>query len=253
MIIEEKKVFFNTIQVILEDEKIPEIIAGKKYSRIILLSNSDLALPHFTVKKKTTALINLKPNNLDDIFKTFSETTRNEIRKTAKIPELHFAIESDKEEGFHFYQKFEYAQGRVPYARSEFDPCTLFLARYNNEPISGIFVYGTKPYLRIRSIFSKRLKVVDKELYKIIGYSTRRLMWEICQWGKAEGYESLDLASVNFNNPETANITKFKMSFGGEVVNEYTYTYRSAWFKIFELFSLARVRIKKYWQTVFKK
>ena len=51
----------------------------------------------------------------------------------------------------------------------------------------------------------------------------------------------LKAAIVNFKDPEVAGITKFKMSFGGDVVNEYTYIYKSAAFRYFEKLAYLKV------------
>jgi len=198
-------------------------------------------LVNFKLRAKTTALINLEQTE-DDIFGKFRDTTRNEIRRTYKNSDLSFRFfNSVDDESYDIYKDFEYLQGRLPAPKENLKNCLFFGAYYKNKLISAIYLIATRPYLRIRSIFSKRLRSEDKELYKIISNSTRRLIWEICQWGKKEDYKSLDMASVNFDNPKTANITKFKMSFGGKVVNEYTYTYTSFLYKLLE----KMVKIKK--------
>jgi hypothetical protein len=244
MIATGKKAFLRTVSISFEDEKVPEILKGG-YSLIRILSYNELNLPTFEKLVKTTALIDLAVSS-EDIFKRFNDTTRNEIRRTYSMPELK--VENHEEisaQSYILYSNFEFAQGRAPRNKTDLSPCREFDAFYNGEIISCIYVTEARPYLRIRSIFSKRLAVEDRELMKIIGYATRRLMYEICLWGKENGYASLDLASVNFNNPETASITKFKMSFGGKVVNDYTYIYRSRWFSFFERMAFIKVAFKK--------
>jgi len=236
MIFESKKLFFNTINLVLEDDKLDEIIKSKKYSKISTTSYKQLDLLGFSVLTKTTALINLTKSE-DEIFKKFNDTTRNEIRRAYKIDDLKFvSADTNFEESYFLYKNFEYLQKRVPVSKNELSQCKLFSAYYKKKMISAIYVMESFPYLRIRSIFSLRLKTNDKELYKIMSNATRRIIWEICLWGKKNNFKSLDLASVNFENPRTANITKFKMSFGGEVKNEYTYIYKSSFFRFFEKF-----------------
>lgn len=242
MILERKKLFFNTILMILEDAALPEAVKSGKYSYISAMSYKKMDLPGFDVITKTTALIGLDDVE-DDIFKKFSDTTRNEIRKTYRNEDLKF-IADDKnfEESFILYRSFEYAQGRVPVSTEDLRKTKFFGAYYKGALISGLYIIESSPYLRIRSIFSKRLGASDdKELYKIIGNSTRRLVWEVCLWGKKNNFTSLDLASVNFENPKTANITKFKMSFGGKVISEHTYIYKSDLFKFFEKFVFVKL------------
>jgi len=241
MILRTKKLFFNTINVILEDDKLDELIKSGRYSKISALSYKRMNLPDFSVQTKTTALILLDKEE-DEIFSKFNHTTRNEVRRTYKNKDLKF-IADDKnfDESYSLYKDFEYTQGRVPVSKRELKGCKLFSANYKGEMISAVYLTTSFPYLRLRSIFSKRLKVDDKELRKIISNATRRIIWEVCLWGQKNNFKLLDLASVNFKNPRTANITQFKMSFGGQVINEYTHIYKSKLFKVFEKFVFIKI------------
>jgi len=256
MVIEKKKLFFNTIKIILDDSEASRAIQSKKYSYINIFSYDKVDWPGFYVIEKTTALIDLQKEEAD-IFKNFSDTTRNEIRRTYKNENLKFLFnESPTDDSYKFYKDFEYLQGRVPVSKEALMGIKCFSAYYGGNFISAIYVIDQYPYLRIRSIFSKRLEAEDKELYKIISNASRRLVWEICQWGRKNNFKSLDMASVNFNNPKTANITKFKMSFGGEVVSEYTYEYKSEMFKIFEKWVFIKLwiyRLAHFTRGLFKK
>lgn len=251
MILEKRKLFLKTIQLMLEDDKIAAAVGSGRYSKITVTSYDELNMFNFERLSKTTALVDLTiPEN--DIFRHFNDTTRNEISKTYKIQGLRFV--KDEEiftDCYALYSDFEYKQGRVPVAMADLQKCEFFGAHYNKEIISGISVMKAPGRLRIRSIFSKRLATNDNELYKIISYATRRIVWEICRWGKKNGYVSLDMASVNFNNPKTANITKFKMSFGGSVVNEYTYIYKSPIFLFFERLTGIKLFFLKMFHRVF--
>ncbi|MDP2812695.1 MAG: hypothetical protein Q8O32_03310 [bacterium] len=253
MIIISKKLFLKNVLVLFEDDKVPEIIKNGHYSRVIVSSYNKLDLEGFSLKIKTTALIDLD-QDLETIFSKFSDTTRNEIRKTYKNQGLSFQfLKSISEEVHQLYKEFEYLQGRVPVGKKNLKNCLFFGAYYNNELISGIYVMALGKYLRIRSIFSRRLKLEDKEKIKVISNASRRIVWEIVQWGRKNSYQCLDLASVNFKNPKTANITKFKMSFAGRVVEEYTYTYNSALYKTAEKIAKWKNKVFKWKNKVFKK
>lgn len=240
-----KKLFFKTASVILEDNKILELINEQRYSSIVALSYNKLDIPNTQLYSKPTLLIDLKKSE-NEIFYTFNDTTRNEIRKTEKNVELNFdnCCNIDKK-SYELYKIFEYSQKRVPVSFSDLKEVIFFGANFKNELISGIYVIKSYPYLRIRSIFSKRLEADDKELYKMIGYSTRRIVWNICLWGKQNGFVSLDMASVNINNPKTESIARFKMSFGKDLVPEYTYIYKTELFKLFEKVVFIKIFFKK--------
>ncbi len=249
MIVEKKYLFFKTANIILDDEKILPLLKSNKYSSIVVLSYNKLTLPEFLEYSKPTLLIDLRRSD-DEIFSSFNDTTRNEIRKTLRDDQLRFIYkDSPDAEAYRVYSDFEYSQGRLPVRMNLVIDTLFFGIVFNNEIISGIFVNKSYPYLRIRSIFSKRLKTEDREIYRIIAYSTRRVVWEACLWGKKNGYISLDMASVNINNPKTESIAKFKMSFGKNLIPEYTYIYKSKPFAFFEKVVRIKVLLKK---TIFK-
>lgn len=240
-----KKLFFRTASIVLEDNKIFEFINSGKYSSVVALSYNKLDIPNSSLYSKPTLLIDLTKQE-NEIFQTFNDTTRNEIRRTEKSDSLFFSEckEIDRY-SYDLYKDFEYSQGRVPVAFSELKETIFFGAYFENKLVSGICVSKSEPYLRIRSIFSKRTKTRDKELYKIIGYSTRRLVWNICLWGKKNKFISLDMASVNINNPRTESIAKFKMSFGKELTPEYTYIFKTKTFTFFEKIVFIKLIFKK--------
>ena len=124
------------------------------------------------------------------------------------------------------YVNFEHIQGRKPHDRSIFLGSKVFGAYRNGELISGIICYGAKPILRSRANFSKRLIVVDRESRRAVSNATKRLIYEICLYGRTNGYTYFDQGSVNLMDPKKKSIGEFKSSFGGEFVDEYTYTYR---------------------------
>lgn len=227
MILERKKIFFKFILIVFDDEALKNAAKSGEYSSIVSISRNLLSLSGFSIKTKTTTIIDL--NKVEsEIFGKFNETNRNEIRKTEKLSGFKVVVESKDFEGaYSLYKDFEYAQERVPFSKNYFKESLVFLVYYNNEIISGMFVDKGVKDLRIRCIFSKRLKTEDRGLYKIIGYATRRLMWEVCLWGKKQGFNFLDLASISFHRSKSAGTNQFKMSFGGDVVNEYIYTYIS--------------------------
>lgn len=225
MIFKRKKFIFNIIRFILEPW--PDLNELKnKYSAIYILSYDRKELPEFSVKEKDTPVIYLN-QSIDEIFSGFNSTTRNEIRKTFddKIPGLKFVSnDSDLKSNYNLSVDFEKSQGRRPDDINQYMGCKIFSAYYNNELISSIVCFDNSKVLRAKVICSKRLKTDSRELYKIISYSSRRLMYEICQYGIANGYELYDLGSVNFKKESLA---KFKMSFTNNLIKEYTYTYES--------------------------
>ena len=253
-----KKLWFKNLWIFFEDGLYVKSLSEGKFAQITAISyNRHDAPTHrgiVRIREKTTACIDLTAS-VEEILKRMNDTTRNEIRRSLKNPDI-----SCKQIGgfdaviYSLYSLFEKAQGRKPMKKSEFGLYRYFICSYKDEPFSVVSVIEAAPYLRVRSIFSKRLEVGsrgsgigqsgldDHETGKIISQASRRTFYEICSWGHENSFVSLDMASVNFNNPATANITKFKMSFGGVVRNEYTHIYYGSWF--------AKLYVR--WQTLRK-
>jgi hypothetical protein len=217
----------TSARVILDDGLFLEMIKRPRHAYIVAISHQVLSVPD-TIKIKHKKTINIYlEGKFDEIFMRFNDTARNEVRKTFKMPEFSVALNNANwGEVYALYKKFRIAKHLELRPVTFLQSCMLFNAYYNGELISSITCYDVFPNLRIQNIFSK-LDGGDKELRKIVGHATRRLMYEICKYGNERGYRLLDLASANFTNPAKAGITAFKSSFGGKVEDEYTYTYRS--------------------------
>jgi hypothetical protein len=232
MIFKKKKIFWKIIRFILEP--LPNIEELKnKYSVIYILSYDKYELPGFSVKKKDTPVIYLN-KSIDEIMSGFNSTTRNEIRKTFdnKIPDLKF-IDDDRDltNNYRLSEEFEKFQGRKPDSIEAYNDCKVFSAYYKDQLIANIICFDTGRVLRAKVICSKRLETDDKELYRIVSYAGRRLMYNVCKYGLDNGYKMYDLGSVNFDKK---NLAKFKMNFTQDLIAEYTYTYRAPWLKIIE-------------------
>lgn len=243
MLIERTQFGIRTVKVLFQDN-LEELKKSGRYSSIVAMSYNKMDVPGFVRTEKTTGLIDLHQSE-DDIFKQFNDTTRNEIRKTLKDQDVSIRAGVEiSAEVYQLYRTFEFSQGRVPVTLRELESCLSFEVYREGDLLSVITILHEKPHIRIRSIFSKRLQVEDKEIYKHISNATRRALWEICCWGKNQGYSTFDLASINLTNPKTASITKFKMSFGPKIVPEYTYTYKTAGFRVFEGVARLRARLR---------
>jgi len=243
MILERKKIFLRGIRYILED--IPDTdMLKKKYQMITILTYDNIKLNGFTVRKKKTPLVDLSRIEAE-IFNSFHDTTRNEIRRTEKIAGMEF-VSDDKniDEAYNLYRMHEQAQGRKPEKREEFIGTKIFSAYYKNEMISTVICFDSPKILRAKAISSKRLEHDDKEIRKIISFSSRRIMWEICKYGKKHGYSGFDLGSINLSDPKKESIARFKMTFGGGIVDEYLYIYKSRFFEVFE--KAVKIRNKLY-------
>lgn len=229
---------FHILDIYLENLSLAELKnLQNHYSRISVLSHHPQpALEHLFIRKKKTPLIDLH-GTPDEIFKRFRDTVRNEIRRTYKLPSLEIRVcASSYTDAYEMYAAFEYAQNRIPISKNEFCQYTLAVAYLNGVCISGITFFQSNNIARIRSIFSKRLNSseLDQETYKIIGYASKRLMYEVCLYARDAGDHAFDLASINLNDPNKASIAAYKMGFGATIVDEYHYQWKSGTFRFME-------------------
>lgn len=258
MILESKKIFLKKVYIYSDDPFLKQSYMDGKYSAINATSYNKLPddflslykrRGSFMVRQKQITCIDLKLDS-DEIFNRFNDTAKKHVRRALKNSDLSFshAKKPVNDESYGVYKNFEYSQGRVPISKGEFTKYRLFSASYKGEQISGISLVESHPYIRTITIYSKRLSVEDKEMYKIIAQASRAIVWQICLWAKKEGFIIFDLGSINTVDLAKAGITDFKLSFGGDVMPEYTYIYKSKIFSFFEKF----VFIKNFIKNIFK-
>jgi len=215
---------------------------------LTILTYQKMDLPDFEMTPKKTPVIHLDKNP-EEILSGFNDTARNEIRKTFNLANLKCVQGAEFfADAYELYKKFEYGQGRVPFSAKEMRTFHPFVAYWRNRPISLIFCLESYPYLRARSICSARLQAKDKEIYRLIASATRRLIYEVCVYGRSKGYRWFDLGSINLTDTEKSSIAQFKSFFRGELIDEYTYFRKSRFFKILEKF----VKIKLIIYKIFK-
>jgi len=235
MLIEEKKLFFKTAQVIFDDELALRCAQERKYDRLIILSHHALPLPYFEVVEKQGAVIDLT-KNLEDVLASFNDTAQKKISRTMRYGGFRFVHYEYPfpPEVYRLYAQFERSKGRVPFSEGSFSSCVAFIGYDGGVAVSGAFVFPSIPILRARSFFSARLEEVDHDAYKRISYASNRIMYEVCVWGKEKGCSGFDISPVNSTDPEKSGISGFKLSFRPMSAKEYTYTRRSALYAFFE-------------------
>lgn len=206
------------------------------YSYVFILSFKKLDLPGFSVVEKKTPLIDLTLSE-QEIFQTFNKTTRNEIRKTEHLPALIFcAPDENFTASYAIYKKVKKADGVPVELKREFRSCLFFNAYDKKQLVVSVSCWQTETLLRLKSIVSYRKSAGYEP--RIMAYATRRLIWEICRYGKAHNYQTLDLGGINFNEKEKSGITQFKQSFNGRIVDVYIYRYESPFFHFLRKFLL---------------
>ena len=245
MIIERNIPLFRKIR--FTHEPIPKKVL-EQGNDIAIITYDNLDLPRFRSVERYTPIVELtKP--LEDLILACNDTTRNEIRKAEKNPDIRIDIcaYGDQRfiEAYEVFRNHESAQGRKPYPIESFSGYWFIVASYLDEVISCVSFLALSDLLRIRSISSKRLQTDDKEKKKIVSNSSRYVIWKLIEFGHEAGYSKLDMAYVSGGASEKLGIDAFKMGFGGEVVSDYTFSYRSPWIKL----ALQLVVAARNWRT----
>lgn len=233
MLLETRRLSFKKVLFILEKSLPEQKVLESKYSSVTIVSHNKLNLAGWRVLEKMTTVVDLTPTE-EEIFRKFNDTTRNEIRRTIDNPAFRFDLNARQDEIYDLYVNFERSQGRHPSPKSDVSAVGKKLAYVNGKPVYGLFTFESYPHLRVRSIFSQRLSTYTKDELKLISNAGRALMWHAMLEAKAKGFETFDLAVVNFEDPKKENLRRFKLSFGGDVMPEYTYMYRAPIFRFFE-------------------
>ena len=231
MIFEQRKFFFKTIRIILDDEVLKRTLQARSHSYITGLSyNNFPAGSEVHIKSKKTTVIELG----DDYFKRFNDTTRNEIRRTEKVSDLSFQIpDTNRDAVYRLYRAFESEGNRIVRPAAYFHRSVFFGAYLGGELMAAILCYDAYPYMRAHAIVSSLLENSLHRKWK--SFVLRRLVFEICNYGKERDYLWFDLGGVNLSDEEKAGITAFKLGFGGRMISEYTYTYKSPFLRFLKI------------------
>ena len=231
MVLEKNYLFFKTLRVALDDEKLASALLKREHAYVTGISYTpDLAGEGVTVKTKKTPIIDTKVKTDEEFLAMANDTTRNEIRRTFKISELSFRLPDENRKGIcRLYGEFEKAGGRSARAFSYFRESIFAGAYYGGKLMAAIICYDAKPYVRVYAIVS--LRKTEGEIRKYSSFATRRLVFELAKYAMGRGYDWLDLGSVNLKDQTKAGIDAFKLSFGARLVHEYTYTYKSKLFR----------------------
>jgi hypothetical protein len=168
----------------------------------------------FNVEKFYTTQINLSCE-IDDIFKSYNSTTRNEIRKAEKLginfkeidtwEDLVIKVGGDIAESYGFV-KNELGRGFLVYISCGIDGRTWY---------SLHIVVSRAKWMRL--LISERNQYEDKN---IVGYANRGLHHHIITLAKIRGYYVYDFGGIAKNtlDKKKNGINDFKMAFGGEEV-----------------------------------
>ena len=204
---------------------------AKRYAYVFIYSYDKLNFPGFHVKEQRNGIIDLR-QPLEEMFKRFRKNTRNEIRKTERVPGLELrAPDPDADTSYRLYRHVKTVDdGVIADIRQDFAGCLFFNAYLRGELVVSMSCYDSGTTLRLKHIVSRRKERGYDPM--LMGAASRRLIWEICRYGEARGRAAFDLAGMNVTDPAKRGISAFKESFAPTLATVYTYRYQSTLFTI---------------------
>jgi len=214
------------VRIVLDDAAFLAARRSGGWSYLTLISHTKFSpYPHMHVREKRTLVVDVTKHD-DELLASFSDTCRNEIRRTFRDEALRFSFgKDDMRAVLRLYRAFRKDKQLPVHSASYFDGSMMFRAYLGEKLVSVVTAYpGT--VMRVQHIFSAA--AVDKETKNRIAYASRRLLFECMKYARDHGSTSVDLAGINVTRSEKAGITAFKRSFGGREIPEYTYSMESA-------------------------
>lgn len=237
-----KKIYFSNYPFDIEDCD----------SVIFSFCKKKVDIEGFKRKKEITTIIDLT-QNLDEIWKKVNRNTRRGITK-AKEANVNILRDCYYDQFYKMYKLFIQQMG----LKSIFNILgvgnynldimkqygTLFVAEHEGEILAGNIVLVNNSNAEAWFSVSKRLEV-DKEKKNLISFCNRLLHWETIKYAKNKKITSYNLSGLwpeeeAAKDPKKKGINRFKLGFGGEIVEGYSYQkcYSKSYSLAYYLYSL---------------
>ncbi|MGB0578171.1 MAG: GNAT family N-acetyltransferase [Limisphaerales bacterium] len=184
----------------------------------------------FERERKFTKLIDVTQDE-DKIFANFSKTSRYEVRRAGK-EKLDFGVITDKAVFEKFYNEFAAAKdlGQMDemFLNAYWPHMKVTSMGRDGEPfVMHAYVVDEKlGRLNLSHSASGFRGMYDKELRRLYGRANRLLHFEDMKWACREGYRCYDFGgyALETKDKSLAAVNEFKDSFGGELVEESSFT-----------------------------
>lgn len=187
--------------------------------------------PFFGFFKKTKTVLMDLSMNVDDIYKAFKPNLRNEINKSSKFDGFkfdwidqpnEFELQEFKTNYDIFANKMNISRANNQVLANLKSKGALVLSRtVNQDQVLCRHALVSDGY-RLRLLYScSNHRLVDGSQKNLISRANKSLHWFEIVTAKNNGFFEYDFGGLS-NNGKTQNIDRFKKSFGGIEVNEYT-------------------------------
>lgn len=254
VVIEQKKLLLRDRLVFFPSREELERLTELSPMEIVRVSQSREHLPSYStpVSEKVflTTCIDLT-REIDAIHHDMDDKScRYEIRRATKLAHRLAITRNDAQSCEHFfalYNQFVSWKGHTkPLSRARFqafcEVSDVWLITIDGIPACGHLVLRDGSVGRARLIFSASARFQDSEVSRCSGALNRYL-----HWNEIQAYKSEDMHWYDFGGLQTgaSPIDKFKLSFGGGILEEQSYVLAGA---------LGRMALNgySYFQRVFR-
>lgn len=205
-----------------------------RQSKITLYTNITRCVKEY---KSTTSIIDLIQSE-EQLWKNLApKSCRYEIRKVLKMLDAGKNVLVKEKDDLKQFLKLanRYIREKGYSNPLTIDHFTRFLKRdcgelltvyHDNRLLGGNFYIKDYPS-RVRLLYSFNNRFEDEKLQKLSGAFMRYLHWHaMTKKYRKQGFQGYDMGGVDLNpNSETYGISKFKLSFGGDVFEEFNYVF----------------------------
>lgn len=214
------------------DETLQDIVAQLRAPHLARLfwTNAEAAATPRILRRQRNATVCIALNApRDEIMKGISKNGRYDIRQAEKLAGQIRITRNEPEFAAHFlplYNNFARSKPEVSPISDKIlkryqAHADYFLAYFDGQPMCGHVLFRDRAIGRARLLYSANRHLEHRETARICGILNRFLHWSEIGVYRDEGYKTYDFGGIQKDSRD--GITRFKMSFGGKVIGEYTY------------------------------
>jgi lipid II:glycine glycyltransferase (peptidoglycan interpeptide bridge formation enzyme) len=180
------------------------------------------------IQKDYYTIDNKLDKSVEEIFKGYTSTVKNEIRRSER-ENVKVGLIDSIDEFRNFHNSFAIAKG-IPNADEELltgyqTNLLITSATFENRIISAHAYIIDKHAGITRLLFSSSIRLYETADINFIGRANKYLHYKDMEYFKTEGFLIYDFGGYAYNTTEIQRlgINKFKKSFGGEIVRYSDY------------------------------
>ena len=179
-------------------------------------------------QRNATACTNLNDSS-EALWQVLKKDARQGIRQIEKIPDrVRVALNTDRivDDFLPLFNEFAASKDGVERITSSVldpygDKIDIFVAYLDGIAMCGHVMLRDDDTSRVRLLYSASRRLTDPAVSRICGALNRYLHWHEIGAYREKGFATYDWGGLD--DDEANGIRRFKLSFGGTIVNEHSY------------------------------